>query len=213
MALIHHTVIARTIGTAVALGLAAGFSPGPLLALTISQTLTHGTREGMKVAFVPFITDVPIMGLSLVVLSRFASMRPALGIVTLAGALFVAWLGIQSLGVSTLRHDNVATAAGSLRKGVILNALSPHPYIFWISVGIPFVIGTWPLSHTAGAIFPACFLSALAGAKIAVATAVGRSRRLLDDTVYSIIMKVLGVVLFVLAVILARNGMSLLSAG
>lgn len=43
------------------LGLYAGFSPGPLLILVISQTLKHGYKEGVKVAFAPIITDVPII--------------------------------------------------------------------------------------------------------------------------------------------------------
>jgi threonine/homoserine/homoserine lactone efflux protein len=35
------------------LGLAAGTSPGPLLAVTISETLQHGKWEGIKVAVSP----------------------------------------------------------------------------------------------------------------------------------------------------------------
>ena len=42
-------------------GLSAGFSPGPLMALVISQTLKHGIREGAKVAVAPLITDLPII--------------------------------------------------------------------------------------------------------------------------------------------------------
>jgi threonine/homoserine/homoserine lactone efflux protein len=42
-----------------ALGLSAGVTPGPLLALVIAQTLTHGPREGGKVALAPLLTDAP----------------------------------------------------------------------------------------------------------------------------------------------------------
>ena len=50
-------------------GLSAGFSPGPLMALVISQTLKHGIREGAKVAMAPLITDLPIILVSLLVLT------------------------------------------------------------------------------------------------------------------------------------------------
>ena len=43
------------------LGLAAGFAPGPLLVLVISETLQHSTRAGIKVAFAPVITDLAIV--------------------------------------------------------------------------------------------------------------------------------------------------------
>ena len=39
-----------------ALGLAAGFAPGPLLTMVISQTISHGFREGVKTAFSPIIS-------------------------------------------------------------------------------------------------------------------------------------------------------------
>ena len=41
------------LGSAVVYGLSAGFSPGPLLALVISQTLRYGIREGVKAAWRP----------------------------------------------------------------------------------------------------------------------------------------------------------------
>ena len=43
------------------LGLASGISPGPLLTITISETLQHGKWEGIKVAISPLITDLPIV--------------------------------------------------------------------------------------------------------------------------------------------------------
>ena len=50
--------------TGIILGLMAGISPGPLLALVISETLKHGKKEGIKIALTPFITDLPAILLS-----------------------------------------------------------------------------------------------------------------------------------------------------
>jgi hypothetical protein len=46
-----------TIG--IILGLSAGFAPGPLLTLVISETLQHNINSGVKVALAPIITDLP----------------------------------------------------------------------------------------------------------------------------------------------------------
>jgi len=63
----------------VTLGLSAGFSPGPLLALVVSQTLQYGTMEGIKVAIAPLLTDCPIILVSLFVLARVANSPAVLG--------------------------------------------------------------------------------------------------------------------------------------
>ena len=43
------------------LGAPAGFSPGPMLVLIISETLRRGIHAGAKVAFMPLITDIPLL--------------------------------------------------------------------------------------------------------------------------------------------------------
>lgn len=53
------------------LGLAAGFAPGPLLVLVISETLRHNIKAGIKVSIAPLITDVPIILISLRNQSKF----------------------------------------------------------------------------------------------------------------------------------------------
>ncbi|UCD33501.1 MAG: hypothetical protein JSV38_06465 [Desulfobacterales bacterium] len=42
-------------------GLSAGFAPGPLLTLVITQTLRHGIKEGILTASAPVLTDAPII--------------------------------------------------------------------------------------------------------------------------------------------------------
>ena len=74
-----------TIG--ILLGLSAGFAPGPLLTLVISETLRHDIRAGIRVALSPIFTDLPIIILSLAVLSQLAGSENILGIISLIGGL------------------------------------------------------------------------------------------------------------------------------
>jgi len=48
---------------ALSLGLGVDLSPGSLLVLLISQTLSSGLGAGLKVALVPLLTDGPIINL------------------------------------------------------------------------------------------------------------------------------------------------------
>jgi threonine/homoserine/homoserine lactone efflux protein len=52
------------------LGLASGISPGPLLTITISETLQNGKWEGIKFAISSLITDLPIILYTLFILSH-----------------------------------------------------------------------------------------------------------------------------------------------
>ena len=117
------------------LGLSAGLSPGPLLALVVSQTLRHGTREGLRVAAAPLFTDVPIICLGLVLLTSLKEPDFVLGVLSFIGCVFVGYLGLTSFRQQPIELDLRQDTPRSYFKGMLTNALSPHPYLFWVSVG------------------------------------------------------------------------------
>lgn len=193
------------------LGLAAGFAPGPLLTLVISETLQHGIRSGVKVALAPIITDLPIIAVTLFLLSRLSNFPDILGIISLLGGacvLSMGYAGIRTIGVDA---DPQGTGARSLAKGVLANALSPHPYLFWFSVGAPTMTRAMGQQSGAAAVFLVSFYLLLVGSKILLALLVGRSRSLLSGRAYLFTMRSLGVALCILAIALFRDGLALLN--
>lgn len=197
------------LGAGLVLGLAAGFSPGPMLALVITQTLRHGPVEGVKVAFAPLVTDVPIVLAATLGLASVAGEGPTLGAVALAGGLFLGYLGYESLGTRGL-DVAAAPAPRSLATGVLVNALNPHPYLFWLTVGAPTVLQGLEQGWLPPALFLGGFYLCLVGAKVVVAVLGGRSRALLAGRAYRHVMRALGVLLLVYAVVLLREGARLL---
>ncbi|MHB8109187.1 MAG: LysE family translocator [Syntrophorhabdaceae bacterium] len=197
------------IAAAVILGLSAGFSPGPLLALVIAQTLRYGIKEGIKVSLAPLITDVPIIAIAIFLVSRFSSMHSVLGSISLAGGLFVIYLAWETF---TARQPLVAVSGRqvhSLGKGIAVNALSPHPYLFWITVGAPTVVRAYDHNPATSIAFIISFAACLVGAKILVAFVVGKSKTILTGTIYRMTMRFLGVALFIFALFLIHDGMVL----
>ena len=85
------------LGAAAVLGLSAGFSPGPLLALVIAQTLRYGTREGIKVSIAPLVTDAPIIAISVFLISRLAKIHSVLGLISIVGGIFVIYLAWETI--------------------------------------------------------------------------------------------------------------------
>tara|TARA_B100000614_G_C14462917_1_gene459183 strand:+ start:76 stop:678 length:603 start_codon:yes stop_codon:yes gene_type:complete len=192
------------------LGLSAGLAPGPLLTLVVSETLAHDMRAGIRVALAPLISDLPIVAVTMVVLAGLSQFNTVLGIISLVGGaviLKMGWAGLKTSGVTLDYSDK---APRSLSKGVLVNVLSPHPYLFWISVGGPAVTRAWQISPGAAVGFVFLFYLLLVGSKVMLAVLVGRSRSFLSGRGYIWTMKALGLMLCILALFLVKEGLVLL---
>jgi threonine/homoserine/homoserine lactone efflux protein len=190
------------------LGLSAGFSPGPLTTLVISQALQHGAREGFKVALAPFITDTPIILLSVFALTRLRDFHAILGLISIVGSLFLVYLAVSSFKTTTIDLDAKAEEPRSWGKGALVNFLSPTPYLFWISVGAPNVVEAWGQSPLVAAGFLTGFYVCLVGGKMSLAIVAAKSRQFLTGKAYGWVMRILGGLLLVLAFVLFREGLS-----
>lgn len=192
------------------LGLSAGFAPGPLLALLISETLRHGVSSGIRVAIAPLITDIPIIALTIFLSVVLADAKLFIGLISLAGGAFVLWLGISSLHLKNSELEVLQGTPRSLAKGIATNALSPHPYIFWLTVGTPILSKGMESSWVLPLLFILVFYSCLVGAKIVMAMLVGRSREFIQGKTYRYIMKILGLAMCGFSLLLFLDGIRLL---
>lgn len=194
------------------LGLSCGLAPGPLLALVVAQTLRHGAREGCKVALSPLITDAPIIVAALVLAAKLATLRPLLGFVSIAGAAFVLYLAWDTFRPVCREADAQPQRPGSWFKGILTNLLSPHPWLFWLTVGAAILARALAQSRWVAAAFLFGFYLLLVGTKVLVALLAGRSRGLLDGRPYHVAMRVLAVLLGLFALLLFREGIKQLEA-
>lgn len=186
--------------TGAALGLSAGLSPGPLLALVIVQTLAFSVREGAKVAASPLVTDLPIVLAALALTAGLAEHPRPLALLTLGGAAYLGKSALDSLTFSP-RAEGPAVPARpkSLQKGVLANLLNPSPYLFWGTVGAPLLAQSWRQGAGSAAAFLAGFFGCLVGAKVLVAALTGRFGPLLGSRAYALVMRGLGVMLLAYA--------------
>jgi len=197
--------------TGTILGLSAGFAPGPLLALVISETMEHGARAGIKVALAPILTDLPIIIITVFVLAKLSDFQSVLGIISIIGAFFILYLGINNLRTKGIELDLDKRPPKSFRKGITVNALSPYPYLFWLSVGAPTTVKAMDYGLLAPVSFIMSFYILLVGAKIVLAILVGKSRTFLMGKRYIFTIRLLGFILILLAGILFRDGLQLLN--
>lgn len=192
------------------LGVSAGFSPGPLLTLVITETLEHGIGSGIKVAVAPLITDLPIIAFTFLLLTQLSGVNNVLGVISLVGGCYVLYMGFESLRLNGPDTSQVKTGSASLSRGVLTNALSPHPYLFWLSVGVPTVMKSLGASIVAPFLFMGGFYLFLVGSKMLLAILVGKSKSFMSENAYLYTMKFLGLLLVVFSVLLFTDALTLL---
>ncbi|GAA0369172.1 LysE family translocator [Streptomyces blastmyceticus] len=202
----------------VALGFSAGISPGPLLALVLSGTLRGGLGVGLRVAAVPLITDLPVIILSVTVLSVLPGRAVSAGGVI--GGLFLAWLAASTIRESrtaeipAVREAAVVRAEGrrTLRQGVLINLLSPHPWVFWLTTGAPLLVAAWRDSPPGAGGFLLGFYALLVGSKAALALIVARARHRIGTRGYRLLLGGSGVLLLAASALLLVEFGSALAA-
>lgn len=194
----------------VLLGSAAGVSPGPLLALVISETLVHTKKEGILVSIAPALTDLPVIAVTVYILSGISDSSFFLGILSLAGAFFIGHLAYRNIMIRDINLSVHYDKPQSLRKGVITNFLSPHPYLFWTTIGAPTVMKAWQIGIPPAVSFIAGFYLLLIGSKILIALVVSKSKDFLQSRTYVYIIRTMGVILLFFAVLFLKEGLSML---
>ncbi len=181
------------------------------MALLVAQTVRHGLREGLKTALAPILTDAPIVAVTLLILSEITEVGAVLGAISLAGGLYVIWLGIGSFGTRQVDFREMESAPHSIRKAMAINVLNPHVYLFWATVGAPTVLRAAQENPAAPAAFVTSFYILLCGSKMLLAVLVNRSRALLVGTAYLRTLQALGVVLLIFGAWLIWEGWGYLS--
>lgn len=126
-------------------GFAAASQPGPFQTFLISQALTRGWKRSLPGAFAPFLSDGPIILLSVLVLSQLPDWVQRM--LYIAGGLFVLYLAYGAYK-SWRDFDNslvlpIPANHQTIFKAAMTNALSPGAYIFWMFVTGPILVQGW----------------------------------------------------------------------
>jgi threonine/homoserine/homoserine lactone efflux protein len=145
------------------LGLTAAVAPGPFQAYLLAQSVRNGAPRTLPVAFVPLVTDPPVIAAVLLVLAQVpAGLVRALGF---AGGAVVLWLGVGALRAAAARPAPAgerAPPAGVLRA-MAVNFTNPNVWIWWSGAAGPILVAAWRASPWSAAGFLAAFYGVLVG--------------------------------------------------
>lgn len=191
----------------VSLGFAAGALPGAFQSYIIGTTLLHGWRRGLLVIFAPLVVDGPIILVVVFLLGQLSA--EAIRLIQAAGGLFllyIAWGTWRSLRAGAgLSLDAASSGTGTARsifgRGLVMNALSPGPYIFWGTVTGPLLLGALEQSALHAVAFLVSFYGTFLAMLALIVLVFDRVRRL-DERVTRALLWLMLAVLVVFGVTL-----------
>ena len=186
------------ITTIIALSLISAITPGPLMALLISETLKHGRTSGLKIALAPLVTDLPIMLVSTFVLSKLTQLNWVLGLISLFGAAFLAYLGYGSIKTKSIDLSTSETPK-SFRKGILANFLNPNPYMFYFTILGPLVVKGMQINVLIAPLSVIIFLGFFVLGMMLIVFSVHALKEFFHSKKYVYVIRVLGVVLLYFA--------------
>ncbi|MCC5577689.1 LysE family transporter [Microtetraspora sp. AC03309] len=203
------------------LGLGAGVAPGALLGLVITASLRGGFRAGLGLACVPLLSDLPVVLLSVTAVGALPGVF--LRVLAVVGGLYVVHLAISAARESRTARPpepgvTVSSATGSsitgpssvreVLRGVAVNMLNPHPWLFWIAVGAPIFAAAWERTPAAALAFTGGFYLVLVGSKVVLAAMVGAGRHRLGVRGYRVLLAGSALLMAVTGLLLLVRGVT-----
>ncbi|MCP5463462.1 MAG: LysE family transporter [Deltaproteobacteria bacterium] len=199
------------------LGGSSGLAPGPLMTLMLLETIRSGLKNGIKVALVPLITDGPIIVGIIYLFGYIPNREFFLAILSLLGGLVILAIAWKTANMPPLElpEEGGRLQSSALRQGILVNFFSPHPYLFWFSVGVPLYFSLAAQNDTAefgssGIVFIISFYVTLIAVKLAIAATAFQFRSFFQGKAYLVTTKILALCLGWFAFVLVRDGVSYL---
>jgi threonine/homoserine/homoserine lactone efflux protein len=200
-------MVLEYLGIALSLGVTAGLSPGPLMALVISETVKGGRVKGIQVSVAPLFTDIPLILAIIFFLKYIRNIYSLLGIISIVGSILLFYFGYKDFKTEKINLQTGNIQSTSFRKGLLTNFMNPHPYIFWLFIGVPFMMKGNSIERIT---FIASFLSGIIGSKICLTFIVEKSKKFIETKYYQKIINLLGLILIVLGLLLLKDGIGYL---
>lgn len=175
----------------VPLGFYASLSPGPFQAYLLSQSLKNGWKRTLPAAFAPLLSDGPIVTLVLLILTQTpGGFLTALRIIGGVFVLYLGWRAFRDIQkMDSLLSSAETSKQQNLWQAVLMNGLSPSPYIFWSLVAGPILLEGWRQSPALGIGFLLGFYGMLVGGFAGLIIIFATARRLGDK-----VTRVLGII-------------------
>jgi threonine/homoserine/homoserine lactone efflux protein len=203
--------IAVIFGTSFVIALSGALMPGPLLTVTITESVRRGPLTGPLMILGHGVLELVMVAILLLGLGPWLKHDLSVGIVGTLGAVLLLWMAvglfrsIPSLTI-TARPGEPVSKRHPVTFGVLMSLANPYWTLWWVTIGLGYI--TYSITYGVPgllAFFCGHILADLAWYS-AVSWSFSRGKRFLNNTAYRSIMAVCGGALAFFALVFARTG-------
>lgn len=194
-------------GVSFATGFSGAVVPGPMLTITISDSVKKGFITGPLVVLGHFIAELSLIIFLLAGFTWLIGSSKATMIIGTVGGLILIYMGYTTSKSSINLDNNALTGKfsnqkyGSILGGVMTSISNPYFFIWWVTIGWAFMFKGLELAGFIGLL---AFLIGHWSADLSwfslVSFFTSRGSEILTESHYKLIMKICGVFLAMLGV-------------
>ncbi len=197
--------------TSFVVGLSGALVPGPMLTVTISDSLKKGFIAGPMVVLGHFIAEIAIIFLTFAGLRWFMGSSTAAFVIGTLGGFILVLMGYRIIGSSNslkeIREDNgISKRYGPVLNGVLTSVSNPFFFIWWATIGWVFMFKGLELAGIFGVLgfLAGHWTSDLSWFSL-VSFFTSRGSQVMTEKHYKIMMNASGVFLMILGVYFLLN--------
>lgn len=201
--------------TAFGVGLSGALVPGPMLTVTISDSVKKGFIAGPMVVLGHIMTEIAMMIVILAGLGYILGSQAAAFIIGTFGGLVLIFMGYNiSKSKDTLSNiqtnENEAQKYGSVIGGIITSVSNPYFFIWWATIGLAFMFKGIELAGIFGLLgFIIGHWTADLTWYSTISFFSSRGSKIMNDKSYKAVMKICGVFLAILGIYFIINALNI----
>ncbi len=190
--------------TSFAVGLSGALVPGPMLTVTVSDSVKKGFLTGPLIVLGHFITEIILIIIILAGFSWLVGSTEAAIIIGTLGGIMLIFMGYRTskstVDVASISDtDELSSKYGSVLKGVLTSVSNPYFFIWWATIGLAFLFKGLEIAGLVGLIgFLIGHWSADLGWFSVVSFFSSKGSKIISGNQYDLLMKICGLFLIVL---------------
>jgi threonine/homoserine/homoserine lactone efflux protein len=190
--------------TSFAVGLSGALVPGPMLTITISDSVKKGFIAGPLVVMGHFIVEIALIIFIMAGFSWLIGSATVAIIIGTLGGIMLIYMGYKtsrsSVEFQEITNNPVSSSRyGSVVDGIITSVSNPYFFIWWATIGWAFLFRGLEIAGIIGLIgFLIGHWSADLGWMSTVSFFSSKGSKIMSQNQYTLIMKICGVFLIIL---------------
>jgi threonine/homoserine/homoserine lactone efflux protein len=174
--------------TSFIVALSGALMPGPLLTLTVGEAARRGFWAGPLIILGHALLELALVLLLLAGVGVWLHRPLILGLVGVGGAITLAWMALGLFKAS--RHSRLefdpheVSGLNPVVAGVLMSAANPYWLIWWVTIGLGYVMFSMKYGLLGVALFFVGHILADFAWYSLVSGAVAQGRRFISDRVY-----------------------------